>query len=92
MKIQSTLYFSFSLLTMDKGNILGNVVSNDERYKDVRENNIVEDSYDANLTKQVERTILRPKTAFFHISYVMDNLKDFQCQVSPKPNFKPKCS
>ena len=67
---------------MDKGNILGNVVSNDERYKDVRENNIVEDSYDANLTKQVERTILRPKTAFFHISYVMDNLKDFQCQVS----------
>ena len=72
---------------MDKGNILGNVVSNDERYKDVRENNIVEDSYDANLTKQVERTILRPKTAFFHISYVMDNLKDFQCQVSSKPEF-----
>lgn len=70
---------------MDKGNILGNVVSNDERYKDVRENNIVEDSYDANLTKQVERTILRPKTAFFHISYVMDNLQEFQCQVSPKP-------
>ena len=69
---------------MDKSNILGNVVSNDETFKDVRENNIVEESYDANFTKQVERTLRRPKTAFFHISYVMENLKDVQCQVSPK--------
>ena len=71
------------MYTDDKDTYRGQILLNDPIYRKVKENNIIPDSsFNTNIDVGIEKTLNHSNAAFFHLTYMVSNMKSAKCKVS----------